>query len=306
MAPTTSRQTVTATMLEHYSTKAVAMSVSVMLLVLLAAALHASWNYSVKKNADPDQSMTAVVIGHSPIALIIFAFAPFPAAMSWPWIVVGAILHVLYQWFLMSAYRLGDLSNVYPLARGSAPLIITLVSILFLDQRFLPLELLAIAIIILGILSQTQFTQGKKQLQAAGLSLITGLIIASYSLVDGHGARLAETALGFYAALALINTGLLVLLMWWRRPGLVTRVWKQNQQLAITGGTASFAAYALVIWAFTQAPIALVSALRETSILFAVVLGMVLLKEKPTPRKLVSVVLMVLGLVLLRLAPLVG
>ncbi len=279
------------------------MSVSVMLWVLLAAALHASWNYGVKKNADPDHSMTAVVLGHTPIALLIFAFAPLPAVVALPWILGGAMLHTLYQTFLMSAYRLGDLSHVYPLARGSAPLIITLISVLFLGQTFSAVEFLAIGIIIVGILSQTQLSQGRDQFRAAGLSLITGVIIASYSLVDGHGARLAESALGFYAALALTNTLLLSALMRWRKPGLLTAVWKNSKQFGLLGGSASFVAYAIVIWAFTVAPIALVSALRETSILFALLLGMVLLGERPSKRQTLSIVLVVLGLVLLRLSP---
>lgn len=279
------------------------MPITVMLWVLLAAVLHAAWNLGVKSHQDPAVSMTAIVVGHAPLAVIAMLLTPIPQMASWPWLAVGALLHLAYQLFLISAYRLGDLSHVYPLARGSAPLLVTLVSLLFLDKQFSPIELTAIAFIVIGILSQVRISATRHTWLAARLSLMTGVIIASYTLVDGYGARIAGTGVGFYAVLALINTFLIMVVMRWRRPGVVSAVFSSHKMLALQGGSASFVAYALVVWAFTQAPIALVSALRETSILFAVLLGMIFLKERPSNRALLAVMLMIIGLVLLRLAP---
>jgi uncharacterized membrane protein len=279
------------------------MSVTVMLWVITAAALHAAWNLGVKSHDNPDVSMTAVVLGHSPVALIALWWVPLPLAAAWPWLLLGACLHLAYQLTLMSAYRLGDLSHVYPLARGTAPLLVTLISLLFLDKQFNALELTAVALIVVALLSQVRLSATKASWHAARLSLFTGCLIASYTLIDGYGARIAATGVGFYAVMALLNTGMLMVVMRWRRPGTVTQVIKHHKWLAIQGGSASFAAYAIVMWAFTQSPIALVSALRETSVAFAVMMGMVFLKERPTPRALWAVILMLIGLIVLRLAP---
>lgn len=279
------------------------MPISVMLWVMLAALLHAAWNLGVKNHQDPAVSMTAIVVGQVPLALVALYLTSLPAWAAWPWLAVGATLHLVYQLTLISAYRLGDLSHVYPLARGSAPLIVTLVSLVFLDTPIATIELAAILLIVVGILSQVRFSATVNSGLAARLSVLTGVIIAGYTLIDGYGARFAGTGVGFFAVLAITNAVLIMLVMRWRRPGVVSKVFHSHKRLAIQGGSASFTAYAIVVWAFTQAPIALVSALRETSILFAVLLGMIFLKERPTNRALMAVILMIMGLMLLRIAP---
>ncbi len=272
--------------------------------VLLAAALHATWNAIVKGSGDKYISMTAVVMGHVPLALIALPLSPLPAASSWPYLVAGILLHVGYQFFLMFSYRIGDLTQVYPIARGIAPMLVALVSVLFLNVPLSNSELIAILVIGTGIMSLV-FVRGGDGLHNAGAALMavgTGCFIASYSLVDGLGAREAGTALGFYAWLTTINAVVFVVIMRFVKPGAVTEVVRKHARFALLGGGASFVAYALAIWAFTQAPIALVTAVRETSIIFALFIGVFFLGERLNLLKLCSTAMTIFGVLMLRLS----
>jgi len=278
------------------------MSLSVMIVVLFAAFLHASWNFLVKKTDDKYLSMSAVVLGHAPFALVALLCAPLPSRGSIPYIVAGAALHVGYQLFLQASYRIGDLSQVYPLARGVAPFIVTAISVALLGLHLSWLELTAVAAIGTGVMSLTlvRRSDGLRNGRAALLAIITGGFIASYSLVDGLGAREAGTALGYYGCLSSLNAVIFAFIMGVARPGIVKRVIFQEWRLTLTGGGASFFAYAMVTWAFTVAPIPLVTALRETSIVLALLLGVVFLRERLDYVKVIATVCTMLGVVLLR------
>lgn len=279
------------------------MSSTVMMIVLFAALLHASWNFLVKRVADKHISMSAVVIGHAPFALAALFSTPLPKLESWPYLLTGATLHVGYQLFLLNSYRIGDLSQVYPLARGVAPLVVASISVLLLGVDLSWIEVSAVIVIGSGImsLSMVRRSDGSRNGQAALLAVITGGFIASYSLVDGLGAREAGTALGFYGWLSLINAVIFAVVMRFTRPGTVTRVICQDWRLSLLGGGASFFAYAMVTWAFTMAPIALVTALRETSIIFALFLGVIFLRERLDLMKVFATMLTLLGAGLLRI-----
>ncbi len=279
------------------------MSPSVMFIVLIAATLHASWNFLIKQNKDKHLSMTAVVLGHTPFALAVLIFSPLPKLEALPYILIGALLHTGYQLFLLYSYRIGDLSQVYPLARGVAPLIVAVVSVMVLGAHLNHLELSAIIIIGSGIMSLTlvRRNDGCKNYRAAVLAIATGGFIAAYSLVDGLGARVATTALGFYGWLSLLNAISFSIVMKTIRPGMIKTVVLKNYALTLGGGCASFTAYALVIWAFTMAPIALVTALRETSIIFALFLGVFVLKERLDLIKVFASMVTLLGVGLLRI-----
>jgi drug/metabolite transporter (DMT)-like permease len=276
---------------------------AVLMIVLFAALLHASWNFLVKRTENKFVSMCAVVLGHTIFALIAILFSPSPSPLSLPYLFAGALLHVGYQFFLLTSYRLGDLSHVYPLARGVAPVLVATVSVLFLHIRLTPFELLAILIIAAGItsLSLVRRKDGLQNSRAVFYSLITGGFIAAYSMVDGIGARAAGTALGFYGWLSIVNAVVFAVIMRLKHPGVIGRVIIYNRKLALFGGGASFFAYAMVIWAFTHAPIALVTAVRETSIVFAMLFGVVFLRENINLTKLLATALTLLGMVLLRL-----
>lgn len=279
------------------------MSLSVMLIVLLAATLHASWNFLIKQKEDKHIGMTAVVLGHTPFALVALFFSPLPNIESLPYIVTGAVLHTGYQIFLLYSYRIGDLTQVYPLARGVAPLVVAIVSVIFLGTHLGTVELTAIALIGSGImsLSLVRRSDGFRNYKAALLAIVTGGFIAAYSLVDGLGARVATTALGFYGCLSILNAILFSIIITIVKPGTIKTVIQKNYKLALSGGCASFIAYALVIWAFTMAPIAIVTAMRETSIIFALFLGVFVLKERLDLIKVFASMVTLLGAGLLRI-----
>nr|WP_255698921.1 DMT family transporter [Yoonia sp. I 8.24] len=272
--------------------------------VIGAAVLHAAWNALVKGGTDKTLSMGAVVVGHMPIALAALPFVPLPAIESLPYLFGGMLLHFGYQLFLLKSYQMGDLTLVYPIARGSAPLIVALVSVIFLGVHLNSIELLAILIIGVGIISLALVRQsdGMQNRSAATVALITGVFIASYSLVDGLGARVAGTSLGFYCWLAIGNGLLMIAYLAMRSPQTLTALPRRGLPILFVGGSASFVAYALVTWAFTQAPIALVTALRETSIVFALLIGVFFLKERLSLLKVVSTMTTLLGAILLRYA----
>lgn len=278
------------------------MSTGVFFGVIGAALLHAIWNALVKNAADKRMCMGAVVLGHLPFALVALTFAPFPDSSCFPYLITGILLHVGYQLFLLRAYELGELTQVYPIARGSAPLIVAFISVTFLGESLSFFELLAVLIISAGIfsLSIVRRGDGQRNLNAAVLALVTGGFIAAYSLVDGLGARAAGTPLGFYSLLAIGNAIVVGAYLQITTPEVLRTISTQGRSMFLFGGGASFAAYAIVIWAFTLAPIALVAALRETSIVFALLIGVFVLKERLDLSKVISCLTTLLGVVLLR------
>lgn len=280
------------------------MTETVFIAVLLAAFLHAAWNAMVKGGADKRVTMAAVMLGHVPPAALALMFVPAPALESLPWMIAGVFAHLGYQVFLLGAYSKGDLSQVYPIARGLAPLVVTAVSVLLLGERLALPELLAVGLIALGLMSMALLrgSDGARNFEAVRLALVTGCFIASYSLIDGYGARASGSPVGFYAYLGSANAVLFAIYIRLRFPGVLTTTFTRGLRVFFIGGTASFAAYAIVIWAFTQAPIALVTALRETSIVFAVLIGVVVFKEKFDRAKVIAVAATLLGAGLLRLA----
>ena len=280
------------------------MTTTVFLAVLLAAVLHAAWNAMVKGGGDKHLAMTAVVLGQGLFAVPVLLFVPAPDPSSYPLMAAGIALHLGYQFFLLASYRIGDLTQVYPLARGSAPLIVALVSVAFLGIVLEPLQIGAVVVIGLGIMSMSlvRRADGQANRKAALLALVTGAFIAAYSLVDGLGAREAGTALGFYGWLTIGNALAFAAITAVQRPATLGRVPTHGWRLLLIGGGASFAAYALVIWSFTQAPIALVTALRETSIMFALLIGVFALGEKMNLAKVLSTMMTLAGVVMLRFA----
>jgi len=280
------------------------MSSTVFFAVIAAALLHATWNALVKGGSDKTLGMSAVILGHVPFALVCIPFVPFPSSESYPYLLASMALHAGYQFFLLQSYKIGDLTQVYPIARGSAPLLVAFFSVFVLKVELSPKELLAIVIIGIGILSLALVRRGDGQRnpRAVVFALVTSCFIASYSMVDGLGARLAGTAVGFYAWLSIANGFFMTLYVLAVQPTVLRQLVTSHRKLFFVGGGASFVAYAIVTWAFTQAPIALVTALRETSIVFALLIGVFFLKERVDLIKVFSTMTTLLGAILLRFA----
>jgi len=280
------------------------MNSTVFFAVIGAALLHATWNALVKGGSDKTLGISAVIIGHIPFALVCLPFVPLPAPESYPYLFASMVLHAGYQFFLMQSYKLGDLTQVYPIARGTAPLLVALFTVLVLKVNLSSMEVLAVVIIGVGILSLTLVRRGdgQRNMQAAFFALITSCFIASYSIVDGLGARLAGTSVGFYAWLSIANGIIITIYVLAVQPRILKQLATSHLKIFLIGGGASFVAYAIVTWAFTQAPIALVTALRETSIVFALLIGVFFLKERVNLIKVFSTMTTLLGAILLRVA----
>lgn len=276
------------------------MSSFTLFVILCAAALHASWNAAVKGGADKRLQMAAVTIGHMPFAALALFFAPPLDVAAWPLLILGAVFHFGYQIFLIESYKLGDLSQVYPIARASAPVMATIFGALVLGDRLAPFELIGIAIIATGLLSTVGLRIQNVPHKAALTALITGMFIASYSMSDGYGGRLGNSPIAFYGWLSLINGVLMAIYLRWTSPDSVPLLWTKSRLTLIGGGFASFCAYSLVMWAFTQAPIPVVMAIRESSILIAFGIGVVFLGEKLTRAKLIGTVVTIIGIITLR------
>ncbi len=280
------------------------MNSTVFFAVIGAALLHATWNALVKGGSDKTLGISAVIIGHVPFALVCIPFVPFPAPASYPYLFGSMVLHAGYQFFLMKSYKIGDLTQVYPIARGTAPLLVALFTVFVLKVELSSIELLAVVIIGVGILSLALVRRGdgQRNMQAAVFALVTSCFIASYSIVDGLGARLAGTSVGFYSWLSIANGIIISVYVLKVQPSIMKQLVTSHLKIFLIGGGASFVAYAIVTWAFTQAPIALVTALRETSIVFALLIGVFFLKERVDLIKVFSTMTTLLGAILLRVA----
>lgn len=278
------------------------MSIGIAGLVLLAAVLHASWNAMLRGGRDRFWSASVMGFAGGVAGVIAAGFVPLPHRSSWCCIVISAVVHIAYQLLLVRMYRQGDFGHTYPVARGSSPLLIALGGLLLASERLQPATTVGIVFVSTGIL--TLALGGEADAKHIWAALLTGLSIAVYSVTDGLGVRLSGNNLS-YTAWMVIGYGLpMPLIFLWLRRNRAERFWRgppKEFALAITGGLLSIVGYGVVIWAMDRAPMGPVSALRETSVLFAVLLGCVFLREPFTWRKAVSSLLIVAGAVCLNL-----
>lgn len=277
------------------------MTISVFAIVLFAAALHATWNAVVKGSSDK-MLMTGLVTGAAAlIAVVIVPFLPLPAPASWPFLATSTVLQIGYYQLVARAYQVADMSQTYPVMRGTAPLLVAIVSSVFLGEHLPLLAWGGIAMISAGILSMAagaRLGQGKGTV----LALINAVVIASYTLVDGAGVRQSGDAVA-YTLWAFLLTGvpLVGLVLATRRAAFVHYI-ASNWRQGLFGGFGTLVSYGLALWAMTIAPIAVIAALRETSILFGVMISALILRERVTPLRLAGATIIVAGAVTLRLA----
>ena len=278
------------------------MSLNIFLAVILAAFLHAVWNAMVKNEENKYLAVTAIVLGHVPASVFIILLTPIPSVESIPFIILSALLHIGYEWYLLSAYRFGDLTKVYPIARGTAPILITIVSLIFLGVALSNFEILGIFIISLEILSLSlQGAEGIKNRSAVIYALVTGFFIMGYSITDGYGARVSNSFLSYMGWSFILNATIFpIILKINNKSEIITKTFKEGKKIFFIGGTLSYIVYGIVIWGFTQAPIALITALRETSIIFALLIGTFFLKEKFTLLKVIATFIIFFGVALLK------
>jgi len=276
------------------------MSGAVIALVLFAALLHASWNALLKSSGDRLGALTLMTIGAGIGAIPLVIWGAMPTAASWPYIILSAILHTGYNLFLIRAYRIGDFSQSYPIARGSSPLLVSLGAALLAGEQMSWWTLLGIVLVSAGIISLAQL-KSRASLAAPLAAFTTGAFIAAYTITDGIGARLSGDALSYAGWLFVLDSIPLALIYLWQHRRLPLSTKPGQTLVGLGGGVMSLLAYGIVIWAVTLAPMGTVSALRETSVLFAALIGWLFLGEKLTIRRLSACIVIVLGAIVLGL-----
>ena len=276
---------------------------NVFLIILLATIMHAVWNGMVKKHPDKVVAVSGIVFGHVPASIIAIILLPAPSVDCIPYIIASALIHQGYNWYLLSSYKIGDLTQVYPIARGFGPLVATIISILILGLVLDNLIILSICLICLGIMILGIFDQpSKKNSKIIQYSLFTGFFIGLYSIVDGHGARVSLSAITYMSwSFILIAFLFPIVLKIKKQENIFKNVMSRGKQIFCVGGTLSYIIYIIVVWGFTKAPIPMVGALRETSIFFSIFIGYFFLKEKITPKKIFTIILILVGVVGLKL-----
>ena len=271
-------------------------------LVLGAAVLHATWNAIVKGTRARALVLAAVAGTHGTVGFIMVLWAAPPAAASWPYILASATTHYGYYYFLSLAYKWGDLSRVYPISRGIAPLLVSLGALIFAGEQLPALGWGGVALVSGGISILAFFSRGPviPDPRSTLAAIATGLIIASYSVVDGIGVRLSGSPLGYMGW--LFFSEFLVSLFVFARltPKMIPEV-RATLRLGYLGGLCAVAAYGLVIYANTLAPLGMVSALRESSVIIAALFGVVIFRERPWISRLAAAVTVGAGVLVLTL-----
>jgi drug/metabolite transporter (DMT)-like permease len=272
--------------------------------VLFAAACHAGWNALIKIDIDPLSTTTLIAIGAAALSLIWLPLAGMPAPPAWPWLAASAIIHLLYFAALIESYRIGDLGQVYPIARGSAPLMTAIASATFVGEHLSLPGWGGIVTLTAGVLLlSARGGRGIAQLdrRAVGYALLTALTICAYSITDGIGVRLSRNPPAYVLWLFLANVTVLVPFALWRDRKSLMAALRRFWLRALAGGALQVLSYGIALWAMTLAPIALVVTLRETSVLFGVIIAVLVLKEPLKPARVAAAALIVSGLVLIRL-----
>jgi drug/metabolite transporter (DMT)-like permease len=273
--------------------------------VLVAAACHAGWNAAIKRTLDPLATTTLIALGAGLVALAAVPLVGIPERASWVWLIASVIIHLFYFAGLIESYRAGDMGQVYPIARGAAPLMTAILTTVFVDEKiglngWAGIVLLAAGVLLLSL-------RGGRNLQkldssAVGFALFTAVTICTYSVVDGIGGRLAGAgkAHAYVVWLFIGNAIFIVTYAVARRGSAILPAIIPQWKTGLTGGLLSVVSYGIAIWAMTQASIATVAALRETSVLFGALIAVVFLKEPWRASRIVAAIIIVVGLVAIR------
>jgi drug/metabolite transporter (DMT)-like permease len=278
------------------------MSAAIAALVLAAALLHAVWNAVLKGAGDKTIVLGLIALGHVVPGLAMVWLAPAPVRAIWPYILASTVIHWGYYFLLNMAYRLGDLSIIYPVARGLAPVLIALGAQLWIGERLPALAWLGILTVSGGIMVLTRGAlRGALSLSGLFAALGTAVFVAAYSLVDGVGIRLSGSPMGYVGWLFMAEI-FVVGNIFWGRMDRLHMVSRKTVFLGVLGGLISGTAYAMVLYAKTLAPLGVVSAIRETSVIFAAMIGVLWFGEGPGGNRLIVAAIVAGGIILIGLA----
>ena len=277
------------------------MPLIVFAIVMFAALLHASWNAIVKSGRDKFLTTITVTASASGLSAALLPFLTTPAPASWPYAAASALLQIVYFLLIARTYQVADMSQTYPLMRGTAPLIVALVSVFRMGVVLSPIAWAGVLGICLGIFSIALGNRLKER-KGVYLALVNALVIAGYTLLDGIGVR-RSGAPAAYTLWVFLLTGLPLTL--WAisvRRAEFSAYFRRHWRLGLAGGVGTTASYGLALWAMTVAPVAIVAAMRETSILFGTLIAAFVLREPVGPRRLISACIIACGAAILRLA----
>ncbi|MGO4458084.1 EamA family transporter [Streptomyces sp. M-16] len=276
---------------------------AVPVVVLASALLHAVWNGLTHGLRDKLAGFTLISLASAGCGAVLVCLAPVPDPAAWPYIAASAALQVAYQLLLLRAYQLGDFGQMYPTARGTSPVVVALVSTALLGHALPVGQALGIAVIACGLvgLAVADGVPRRAQLPALAAALGTGVMIASYTLVDGTGVRAAGSVMGYIAWLFLCQGLVLPLIAWTLRgPALLTAL-RPLYARGLVGGLLSLLAYGLVVWAQSRGDLPTIAALRETSIVFGALIGAVVFRERLGHRRITASIAVLAGIAILQL-----
>ncbi len=275
-----------------------------MFAVLLGALLHASWNALIRGSSDRTLDTVLVVTGAALIAACLLPFAPLPAPASWPYLIASGLIHVVYFMLVALSYRHGELSFAYPIMRGSAPAASAIAATLLLAESPAAGGWLGILLISSGVmlLAAESWRTGAFRGHAALFALATAATIVIYTLVDGLGARHSGHTAAYTGWVFVLTAIPLLILFMLRNAKATAEYLGQHWRRGLFGGFCTLGSYALALWAMTHAPIALVAALRETSVVFGALLAAVLLHERISRTRWAAILIVLSGAVAIKLA----
>jgi len=276
------------------------MSLFVFGIILFSAALHATWNAVVKGGDDKLQSMILVAAFGAIPGIVLLPFLPPMAPAAWPYLAISVVLEIAYSALVAAAYTHADMSRAYPLMRGTPPLIVALVSSMALGISISLPGWLGIALVSIGLLTLTLRGAGGNP-RGIAFAFVNALVIASYTLVDSFGVRASGAPLTYTMWIFVLVGVPLTLWALLRKPGFAAYA-RRDWRLGLVGGLGTLGSYGIVLWAMTQAPVPLVAALRETSILFGTAIAAFILRERVTPARIVAVLIIAAGAAVLKFA----
>ena len=275
----------------------------VIVIVLASAVMHASWNALVKVGEDRLMSMATVIVVTALLAPVLLMLAPAPAPASWKFIALSALLNNVYFFLLIAAYRYGDLSHAYPLARGSAPLLVAAGSVLFAGEHLAPIALVGVALVCGGIVSLL-LSSGyalRNGWRTMVYPLATGVMIAAYTVIDGIGVRLSGSPAGFIGWLFVLFAVPIIVIALVTRRAQAGRFLRQRWRPALIAGLLNFGSYGLAIWALSLGAMAPVSALRETSVIIGAWIGTRVLGEAFGAQRIAAAAIVATGVILINI-----
>ncbi len=274
-----------------------------MFAVLFGALLHAGWNAMIRGSTERTLDTVLVVAGAAAIAALALPFAPLPAPASWPYLIASGAIHVAYFMLVALSYRHGELSFAYPLMRGSAPVVSAIAAALLLSESLSAGSWLAVLLISGGVMlmAADSWRSGAFQGRATLAALATAAVIVVYTLVDGIGVRLSGHAAA-YTGWVFVLTAIPLVALFLRHSGAATRAhFRRCWHRGLLGGACTLGSYGLALWAMTHAPIALVAALRETSVIFGALLAVLLLGERPGRMRWLAIFIVTAGAAAIKL-----